>query len=243
MTGRPLALSARRVGGMVLRYLYLMRSSWPRVVELIYWPTVQMILWGFISKFLATNSWWVAQAAGILISGVLLWDILNRGQLGVSLMLTMSLLRTLISFTGAALLAIPLYHFSIYTLGLPLVVFFFNLIVTGWAVGLMVAGLVLRFGLGAESLAWVAIFALSPISGIYYPIEVLPGWLQTVAFFIPASHVFEGMRALMIEGVFRSDLFVNAVVLNLAYLGLGLLVFLGAFRAARNHGLLINIGE
>ena len=270
MTDRPLALSAQRVGGMVLRYLYLMRSSWPRVVELVYWPTVQMILWGFISKFLATNSWWVAQAAGILISGVLLWDILNRGQLGVSLMffeemyarnlghlfvsplralelaaalLTMSLLRTLISFTGAALLAIPLYHFSIYTLGLPLVVFFFNLIVTGWAVGLMVAGLVLRFGLGAESLAWVAIFALSPISGIYYPIEVLPGWLQTVAFFIPASHVFEGMRALMIERVFRSDLFVNAVVLNLAYLGLGLLVFLGAFRAARKHGLLINIGE
>jgi ABC-2 type transport system permease protein len=262
--------SPLRVGAMVLRFLFLMRNSWPRVVEMIYWPTVQMILWGFISKFFATNSWWVAQAAGVLISAVLLWDIMYRGQLGVSLMffeemyarnlghlfvsplrvyelvaalLVMSFLRTLISFIGASLLAIPLYHFSIFSLGPPLIVFFFNLIVTGWAIGLMVAALVMRYGLGAESLAWVAIFAISPLTGIYYPISVLPGWLQHVAYAIPSSHIFEGMRAVMIEGVFHADLLAKAMALNAVYLLFGIAVFVAAFRAARRHGLLLQIGE
>jgi ABC-2 type transport system permease protein len=270
MTALDTAFSPRRVGAMVLRYLFLMRSSWPRIIELIYWPTVQMILWGFITKFLVTNSSWVAQAAGVLISAVLLWDIMARGQLGVSLMffeemysrnlghlfvsplrahelvaalLTMSLLRTGISFVGAALLAIPLYQFSIFELGLPLVVFFFNLIVTGWSVGLMVAALVMRFGLGAESLAWVIIFAIAPLTGIYYPLSVLPDWLQYVARSIPSSHVFEGMRAIMIDHTFRWDLLANALLLNVVYILAGTGLFLAAFRSARKRGLLLQIGE
>ena len=266
----PAPFSLRRVGAMVLRYLYLMRSSWPRIIEMIYWPTVQMILWGFMTKFLATNSSWVAQAGGVLIAAVLFWDIMARGQLGVSLMffeemyarnlghlfvsplrptelvaalLTMSLLRTVISFVAASLLAIPLYQFSIFGLGFPLVVFFFNLIVTGWAVGLMVASLVMRFGLGAESLAWVIIFAIAPLTGIYYPLSVLPDWLQYVARSIPSSHVFEGMRAIMIDHVFRWDLLVNALLLNAVYIAVGIGLFLTAFRAARHRGLLLQIGE
>ena len=77
--------SARRVGAMVLRYFFLMRRSWPRIVEMIYWPTVQMILWGFMTKFLAAHSSWIADAGGVLIGAVLFWDIMARGQLGVSL--------------------------------------------------------------------------------------------------------------------------------------------------------------
>ena len=82
MSGR--VFSPYRVGAMVLRYVYVLRRSWPRVLELAYWPTVQMILWGFISQFYATNSSWVAQASGVLIAAVLLWDVLFRAQLGVS---------------------------------------------------------------------------------------------------------------------------------------------------------------
>src|SRR3546814_14127009 len=80
-----LGLSPRRIGAMVLRYLYVLRGSWPRLVELAYWPTMQMIIWGFITEFLYTNSSWVAQAFGVLLSAVLLWDVLFRGQLGFSL--------------------------------------------------------------------------------------------------------------------------------------------------------------
>lgn len=262
--------SPGRIYAMVLRYLYLVRRSWPRILELIYWPSVQLVLWGFISQFLVTNSTWVAQASGVLMAAVLLWDVLFRAHLGVSLaffeemysrnlghlfvsplrvselvgaLLTISLLRTLIGIGGAALLAIPLFDFSIFGLGLPLLGFFANLLVMGWSVGLLVSGLVLRYGLGAESLAWVAIFALAPISGIYYPVAVLPEWLQTVAWLLPSSHVFEGMRALMFEHTVRHDLMWQSAGLNVVFLAAGSGAFAVAFNSARQRGLLLRVGE
>ena len=262
--------SLRRIGGIVRRHVYLLRGSGPRILELVYWPTMQMVLWGFITVFLVGHSSWVAQASGVLISGVLLWDVLFRGQLGVSLvfmeemwsrnlghlfvsplrpmelaaaLLVMSLIRTFIGVGGAALIAIPLFHFSIFDLGLPLLAFFANLIVMGWAIGLLVSGIVLRYGLGAESMAWIAIFAVQPISGVYYPIEVLPGWLQIVAHGLPSSHVFEGMRSVLFEQRFRVDLLVNAMVLNIFYLAGGIAAFLAFFNNARVRGQLLHVGE
>lgn len=263
-------LSLRRIGAMVLRYLYLLRGSGPRILELFYWPTVQLVLWGFISQFFVTHSAWLAQASGLLLAAVLLWDVLFRGQLGVSLgffeelysrnlghlfvsplrpyelicaLLAISFIRTLIGVGAAALLAIPLFDFSIFSLGAALLAFFFNLLVMGWAIGLMVSALVLRYGLGAESLAWVAIFALAPVSGIYYPVSVLPEWLQVVAWVLPSSHVFEGMRAVMIEQRFSAAHLWAAVGLNAAYLAAGAGLFLYAFKVARRQGSLLHSGE
>lgn len=260
----------RRIGAQILRYWYLLRGSWPRFVELAYWPTVQMILWGFITQFFQTHSSWIAGAFGVLLAGVLLWDTLFRAQLGLSVsfleemwsrnlgqlfvaplrpwefltsLMAMSIVRTLIGVIPAMLLAIPLYHYSIFEMGLPLVVFFANLMMTGWAVGLFVISLILRWGLGAESLAWFVIFGLAPLSCVYYPISTLPDWLQYVALAIPAAPVFEGMRAVLIDGVFRVDLLVHALVGNLIYLGLGFAVFLRTFHVARQRGLLLQIGE
>ena len=262
--------SIGRISAMVLRYAFLMRNSWPRLLELVYWPAMQMVLWGFITQFLMTNSSWVAQAAGLLIAAVLLWDVLFRGQLGVSLtffeemysrnlghlfvsplrpqelvaaMLFVSMVRTLIGVGGAAVLAIPLYHYSVFQLGLPLVGFFANLLIFAWSVGLLVSALVLRNGLGAENLAWALIFAIAPVSGVYYPIHVLPQWLQVIAAALPSSHVFEGMRAVLIEEVFRWDLFWYAVGLNATYLALGVTIFLHTFHSARKHGWLLHAGE
>jgi len=266
----PVRASINRILAMVLRYSYLLRNSWPRIIELAYWPAVQMVLWGFISNFYSTHSSWVAQASGMLIAAVLLWEVLFRGQLGVSLafyeemysrnlgqlfvsplrpfelitaLLSISFLRTLLGVGIAAILATFLYAFSIIDIGLPLLAFFCNLLVFGWAMGLMVCALVLRNGLGAESLAWVVIFAIAPISGIYYPVSVLPEWLQVLAAAIPSSHVFEGMRAVMIGDGFDWGLFINALALNVLYLILGVGIFLRTFHVARRRGLLLQIGE
>jgi ABC-2 type transport system permease protein len=122
---------------MLLRYLYLLRSSWPRTLELTYWPTLQMLIWGFMSQFLYVNSSYVFRAFGVLLAAVMLWDVLFRGQLGLSMsfleemwarnlghlfvtplrpyewvlsLLSMSLIRVLLGMLPAALLAIPLYH-------------------------------------------------------------------------------------------------------------------------------------
>jgi len=204
---------------------------------------------------------WLAQASGVLMAAVLLWDVLFRAHLGVSLaffeemysrnlghlfvsplrvtelvgaLLVVSLLRTLIGIGGAALLAIPSYNFTIFGLGLPLLGFFANL---------LVAGMVLRYGLGAESFAWVSIFAIAPLSGIYYPVSTLPEWLQLVSWMLPSSYVFEGMRQLMFGQVVCSDLMWQGVGLNLVYLAAGTGIFLLAFHSARRNGLLLLVGE
>ncbi len=261
---------ATRIGAMVLRHAYLLRTSWPRIFEMMYWPTIQMVLWGFITVFLASNSSYIAQATGVLISAVLLWDVLFRGQLGFSLsfleeiwsrnlgnlsvsplkpaemmaaLMTMSLMRTLIGVLPAAGLAVVFYEVSVFELGLPLLAFFSNLLVMGWAIGMLVCALILRVGLGAESVAWLAIFLIAPVSAIYYPVEVLPGWLQAVAWTLPTAAVFEGMRAVLIDGQVRGDLLLRAALLNLLYLSIAAATFLYSYQVARRRGLLLQIGE
>jgi ABC-2 type transport system permease protein len=206
----------------------------------------------------------------LLIAAVLLWDVLFRSQLGLAIsfleeiwsrnlghilvspirpaeyvlsLIVMSLIRTILGVVPAALLAIVLYEYSIFAMGLPLLAFFVNLLALGWSVGLMICGIILRWGLGAESMAWLVMFAVAPICGIYYPVSVLPEWLQAIAWLIPASHVFEGMRAVLVEGTFRTDLMLNASLLNLVYIAAGAVVFLLFFRSARERGLILQMGE
>lgn len=262
--------SLRRIAAMVLRYWYLLRGSWPRLLELAYWPTVQMILWGFINQFMAQNSTWVAQGAGVLVAGVLLWDVLFRGQLGVSVsfleemwsrnlghlfvsplrpgewvaaLMAMSLIRTLIGVVPAALLAVPFFGYSVFGLGLPLALFFANLIVLGWALGLFIIALILRHGMGAEGLAWIVVFLLAPFSAVYYPVAVLPDWLEPLALALPSTHVFEGMRALVFDGAVAWGHMAAAAGLNLAFLAAGAAAFLWSFHQARVRGALLQTGE
>jgi ABC-2 type transport system permease protein len=263
-------ISARRIGAMVLRHVYILRGSWPRILELAYWPTIQMIIWGFITLFLQTNSSWVANAFGVLLSAVLLWDVLFRGQLGFSLsfleemysrnlgnlfvsplrlyefilgQLAMSVMRTLIGVGGACLFAWILFRYSIFSMGVPLVAFFACLLAFGWAIGLAVSAMILRYGLGAEELAWAAIFLVAPVSGVYYPIAVLPHALQAVSYALPPAHVFEGMRSVLLQSTFRIDLLRNALLLDVVYLAIGVALFAAAVRSARKRGALLQMGE
>jgi ABC-2 type transport system permease protein len=261
---------SRRIAALVLRHYYLFRGSWPRILEMAYWPTVNMLVWGLVSQFLAGESSTVARAGGVFIGAVLMWDVLYRGNLGmalafleemwsrnlgqlfvsplrpielVSAMLIMSLLRTTVGILPAALLAIPMFDFSIFSLGWPLLAFYANLLFFGGVMGLGVSSLVLRFGLGAESLAWVMVFALAPISCIYYPVTVLPEWLQPLAWSLPSTHVFEGLRISLLDGRFDGGHFMAALGLNVLYALGAAGLFLHVFQTARKRGLLLNVGE
>ncbi len=258
-----------RVTALLLRYLYLLRSSWPRVVEIAYWPTMQLIIWGFVTEHFARYDEKLS-ASGILISAVLVWDSLFRSHVSYTLsfleemwsrnlgnlfvaplrpwelvlaLSSISMIRTLIGIVPAALLAIPFFDVSVFEIGLPLLAFFMNLVLCGWSISLLVTGILIRYGLGAESLTWVLPFLIAPVSCIYYPLETLPGWLQVIAQWVSTSHVFEGMRALLLDGDLRVDLMWNAFLLNCAYLAFGFTAFLIAFRSARRHGLLLQVGE
>lgn len=265
----PLA-SARRIGAMILRYWYLLRSSWPRLLELIYWPAVQMLMWGFLQTYLHERTGILAAAAGALLGAVLLWDILFRGQIGFSIsfleemwarnlghlmisplrtgefvaaLMAMSVIRVVIGLAPVTLMALIFFDFNVFKLGLALAGFFLVLIATSWAFGLVVCGIVLRQGLGAESLAWSLIFLLLPLACVYYPVATLPEWLQYISLSLPPTHVFEGMRAILIDGTFRPDLMLRGLALNVVYLLVGLAIFYALMRSARVHGSLLVSGE
>ncbi len=262
--------SARRVQALVRRHAYLMLKSWPRLVSMMYYPTVTMVLWAFLTLYLAPTTSFLQSAPGFFIGAVLLWDVLFRGQLGVSLtyveevyarnlgnlfvspltlpefvagQLLMSVLRTLIGVGGACFFAWLLFRYSIFSLGLPLVAFFTLLLVFGWAIGLAVSAMIMRWGLGAEELAWAAIFLIAPVSGVYYPIAVLPPWLQAVAYALPSAHVFEGMRAVLLHGSFAWPHFWAALLEDGVYLAAGSALFALAVRHARGRGALLQVGE
>ena len=273
MTFSPAAavsFSPHRIGAMVLRYWYLLRSSWPRVLELIYWPAVQMLMWGFLQLYIDQNAGFFARAGGMFISAVLMWDVLFRGQLGFSVsfleemwsrnlsnlmisplrpiefvcaLMTMSVIRLAIGMVPVTLAAIAFFDFNIYSLGFALAAFFLNLVLTSWAVGIVVAGVIMRNGMGAESLAWTLMFVLMPLTCVYYPVTVLPEWLQPVAWALPPTYVFEGMRALVLEHVFRPELMVKAFALNMLYFAAAVVTFLKLLESARRVGSLLQTGE
>jgi ABC-2 type transport system permease protein len=265
-----MGISPHRIGAMILRYWYLLMSSWPRLLELLYWPALQIITWGFLQNYISQNAGFFARAGGTLLGAVILWDILFRGQLGFSIsfleemwarnlgnlmmsplkpieflisLMVMSLIRLAIGVIPMTLLAMFLFHFNFYSIGLPLIAFFCNLIFTSWSVGIFVSGLVLRNGLGAESIVWTLMFGLMPLACIYYPVTVLPQWLQYVAWSLPPTYVFEGMRALMMDQVFRTDLMVSALAINAVLLVASFAIFLVLLRSAKRHGSLLGGGE
>jgi len=235
-------LAPHRIAAMVLRYVYLLRSSWTRLVELIYWPAVQLLVWGFLQFYIAQNSGFFSRASGVFIAAVLMLDVLFRGQLGFSVsfleemwsrnltnlmisplrpiefvcaLMIMSLIRLAIGMLPVTFLAMAFFGFNVYALGLALAAFFVNLILTSWAVGIVVAGVLLRNGMGAESLAWT----------------------------LPPTYVFEGMRALLMEHVIRADLMLEAFALNALYFAAGVLAFLQLLKSARRVGSLLQTGE
>lgn len=262
--------SLRRIWGLTYRHLALYRRSWPRLLELMYWPVLQMCIWGFTTSFLTGRANGTAVvAAGALLGGVLLWEVALRSQMGVAIsfleelwsrnlghvfvspirpwemvsaLIGISVLRMLTGVLPAILLAFLLYAFNLFAMGPVVVLFFANLMVMGWWVALGVVSLILRHGAGAEALAWSVLFGLTPFSAVFYPVSVLPAVVQPIAFALPSSHVFEGMRAAL-DGVVRWDQLAWAAALNIVWMAAGIWLFAAQFRQARLRGALLSIGE
>jgi ABC-2 type transport system permease protein len=232
---------------------------------------LQMCIWGFTASFLAARMGSPALIAGAtLLGGVLLWEVALRRQMGVAIsfmeemwsrnlghvfvsptrpwelvaaLILISVIRMLAGVLPAIGVAWLLYAFNLFSLGPVVVLFFMNLMIMGWAVALGVVSLILRHGAGAEALAWSVLFGLTPFSAVFYPVAVLPEVLQPVALALPSAHVFEGMRAVLMDGVVRWDHLIAAFTLNVAWQAAAAWLFARQFRQARLRGALLSIGE
>ena len=259
-----------KIYGLSLRHIYLIRSSFPRILDLIYWPSIQVFLWGFISKFFSITSAYYSNTVGIILTAAILYDFLFRTSISYNMMfleeiwsrnftnlfiapikiseiiaaLTMTaILRTLIGLIPAVLLAIPLFGVSIFKLGFPLLYLLISLYIFGISLGLLVTAGLLRFGPSFENIAWASLFFLAPFGCIYYPIDILPESLQIIAKALPLVHIFEEMRNILINNTVNSFQIFKSVAISLIYFSVSVIVFYLAYYGAKKRGTLINIGE
>ena len=263
-------MSINRIYGLFLRHFFLIKGSLPRILDLIYWPTIQIILWGFISKFFTTYSDYYSNTVGVILTCAILYDFLFRSSISfnmlfleeiwsrnftnlfiapmriseiiISLVFT-ALIRTLIGLVPAILLTSPLFAISILKLGTPLFFLFFSLYIFGITLGLFVSSGLLRYGPAFENIAWSSLFLLAPLGCIYYPIEILPELFQDLARALPLVHIFEEARNILVNKVVNYESIITAFKLNLIYLISGIFLFYYSFSGARKKGSLINIGE
>jgi ABC-2 type transport system permease protein len=259
-----------KIYGLCLRHLYLIKSSFPRILDLIYWPSIQVFLWGFISKFFTLSSTYYSNTVGVILTAAILYDFLFRSSISYNMMfleeiwsrnftnlfiapikiseiiaaLTLTaILRTMIGLVPAAMLAIPFFGVSIFELGLPLLFLLISLYIFGITLGLLVTAGLLRFGPSFENIAWASLFFLAPLGCIYYPVEILPTWLQTIANCLPLVHIFEEMRNILINNSYDSINLLKGIIISGSYFIFGVIVFYIAYYGAKIRGTLMNIGE
>ncbi len=157
--------------------------------------------------------------------------------------MTISVGKMLMAGAASALLAWLFYSFNLFVIGLSLIPFVLNLLIMGWAIGIVSMSAILRYGQEAEVLAWGLGFLIQPVSAVFYPVSVLPTWIQPVALLIPATHVFEGMRAVLETGAVPHDSLIKALLLNGVYLVLAICFFYYNLRLVKQKGLLMHRGK
>ena len=259
-----------RILALSLRHIYLIKSSLPRILDLIYWPTIQIILWGFISKFFTLHSDYYNHTIGIILSAAILYDFLFRSSISFNMLFleeiwsrnftnlfvaplkineiitaltATALLRTLIGVIPAIILASPLFGISLFDLGPALFLLLLSLYIFGITLGLFVTSGLLRYGPAFENIAWSSLFLLAPLGCIYYPLSILPEWLQILAKMLPLVYIFEEVRSILVNNIVNYSNIITALELNLIYLAAGIFIFYLAFYGARKKGTLINMGE
>ena len=263
-------MNFNKMYGLFLRHYYLITRSFPRILDLVYWPTIQITLWGFISNFFADHSSYYNNAVGVILTCAILYDFLFRTSIGFNMLfleeiysrnftnlfiapmrireiifslIVTALIRALIGLVPAILITSPLFGISLLDLGVYLFLLFLSLYTFGITLGILVSAGLLRFGPSFENIAWSTMFLLAPFGCIYYPVDILPEFLQNVAYSLPLVYVFEEVRNILVNQSINIQNLIMAFMLNVVYLVIAISLFYYSFAQARKRGTLINMGE
>lgn len=259
-------MSFRIISALVLRYLFLYTRTPMRLVELVFWPVVDLVVWGNVTVFIQANSNpKFAETILFLLGAMILWDIMFRAQQGVAISFledvwtrnllnvfvapvsaiqyisatfVVGLLRIIVTVVVLSLISWFGYAFNVFQLHWWLIPFFANLMLFGWALGMISTALILRWGQAAESLAWAIPFFFQPVVAVFYPVKHMPGWSQPIAWCFPPTYIFEGMREVIEKGTTHWSYLGYAVALNIVFLALAGWLFLWVLNITRKRGLL-----
>lgn len=258
-------MSAQRTAAIVLRQFYLYKGSPARIMQLFGWVAIDMILWGFMSRYLNSVAATGLNFIPALLGAVLLWDFFARVMYGVTMafledvwsrnflnvfatplliseylagLILSSFATSLVSLVVMLVLATSIFGLTLFGYGVLLIPFLLVLFLFGIALGIFAAALTLRMGPGAEWLIWPIPAMLSPLAGVFYPVSTLPGWMQSPARLLPPSYVFEGMRAVISGHRIAESALLTGAGLALAYLAATCWFFLRTYRHVVRTGLI-----
>lgn len=257
-----------RINALLIRHLYLYQRSFPRIMDIIYWPVMELLVWGFLSVYIEKMSVGGFNVVTVLLGAVIFWDFLNQSQKSVSIAfleeiweknllnifvtplrlseffvstLLVGLVRLMLVGIILAVLSYLMYSFNLFALGFALIPFMLNLFLFGWALGLFANAIILRFGTSAQILAWGFLVLVQPFSAVFYPVSALPGFLQPVAYLLPSTYVFEGMRSVIATGSFPALHLWGAVAANAVYLLFMVWFFFKMFAYVKREGKLLKL--
>lgn len=254
-----------RVSAIVLRQFYLIRGSFSRVLPLFAWVGIDIVLWGFITKYLNSVSESGFNFVPVLLGAVLLWDFFMRVMQGVTMaffedvwsrnflnffatplsmseyvsgLVITSVVTSSVGLLVMLLLAILVFGLSFFSYGLVLIPFLLILFMFGIALGIFACALVLRLGPSAEWFVWPIPALISPFAGVFYPLSTLPQWMQTISYLLPPAYVFESVRAIVSGRTYPGIYLIAGMGLDVLYILLAYLFFSRTYRHAVRTGLI-----
>ena len=253
-----------------MRHIYLYQGSWPRLVEMMYWPMINIALFGFVSLAMVQHFGHADVMTDTYLGGLLLAELLTRTVMAMLVMymeevwsrnlghlfasplrlrdyaaslMGLSVVRCAVAVIPAFVAAYFLVGFSVFRLGGALPLYTLLLWMNGWWYGLLVMALLIRFGQASEWLGWMATWVLMPFMAPYYPVSILPSAFQIISDILPGTYVFESMKQQLATGTVNTQDLALAAGLNLVYLLIATRVLTRAYRTAQRLGGLLQMGE
>lgn len=257
-------INFNRVIAMIIRYTINMRHSLDRLSDMFYWPIMDLFLWGLTGLYFARLNSQNLNSVEIILTGVVFWLVVWRGQYEINLnllaelwdknlvnifvaplkifewilsLLIFGFLKMLVSLIFIAVASFILYKFNIFMYGFFIIPIIISLLLTGWTIGFTIASILIQYGERVQTIAWVGGILLAPFSAIYYPLSILPAWAQKAALFVPSSYIFEEMREFISTGNISFEKFLISFSLNIIYLVLSVWLFISMFKKSRKLGL------
>ncbi len=262
-----LKINPDRVWGIVIRHIYLWRRSVARLTDTFYWPVISLFIWGYVSIYIVKNAH-IPNLIVVFVGGLIFWTVIQRSQQEMSTglledgwsrnlinvfaspltswefllgLIVTSFIKMLTALIIMGITGYLLFHFNILSFGIFLPFFVLNLLFASWWMGLLTNGLIVRFGYDMEALAWTLVFIIQPFIGVFYPISTLPKWMQPIAYVIPPTYTFEGLRKLVFNGYFDWRLFFLNLALNIVFIFVTLVFYKRMFDTARDKGYLTKL--
>lgn len=263
-------MNLRTVRALLIKVAFAWSRNTFRLMDIFFWPLLDLIVWGYLTVYMLKVGSGVSTFITFFIGAIIFWNVLYRTQQVISVSFlddawsrnllnifvapiriseyiaatyVVGLIQSLLIVCFLGCLAISIYSYNLFALGFSGSLLFGNLILMGWSMGLLATGFIIRFGQPAEGLAWALPFLIQPLSAVFYPVTVLPAWLQPIACSLPSTHVFEGMRQIIAKGFLDWHYLQNAFLLNIIYMIVCAIAFKYLFEETKRLGNLGKYGQ